>query len=169
VRFSSNIEEIQLEAESIAVQPQQMALLQARPKRDLAAAARALARVRAMFGAASVTRAQLQGACLPEARYRWEPVAELRVPQPTTPAQGRSLVRRLFVSPQPLPSPTQRGAWLGEYGTIQSIHGPGRISGGWWLQRVERDYYWIETHAGEILWIYHDRPRRRWLLHGILD
>jgi len=34
---------------------------------------------------------------------------------------------------------------------------------------VERDYYYAETQHGEILWLFYDRPRRRWFLHGEVD
>jgi protein ImuB len=47
--------------------------------------------------------------------------------------------------------------------------GPYRVSGGWWARTVERDYYFAETSAGDIAWVYHDGPRRRWFLHALLD
>lgn len=49
------------------------------------------------------------------------------------------------------------------------MHGPFRISGGWWVKTVERDYYYVETQRGDVLWVFYDRPRRRWFLHGFVD
>jgi protein ImuB len=47
--------------------------------------------------------------------------------------------------------------------------GPHRISGGWWARTVERDYWYVETQRGDLLWIFYDRPRRRWFLHAEVD
>jgi hypothetical protein len=44
------------------------------------------------------------------------------------------------------------------------------IEGGWWTGRpIHREYPFIETARGELLWIYHDRPRRRWFLQGQVE
>ena len=55
------------------------------------------------------------------------------------------------------------------YGCVTALHGPFRVSGGWWVRTVERDYYYAETQRGEILWVFYDRPRRRWFIHGEVD
>lgn len=60
-------------------------------------------------------------------------------------------------------------AWLGEYGAVQRAHGPYRTSGGWWRERIERDYFFLETDRGAVLWVFHDRRSRRWYLHGRVD
>jgi protein ImuB len=44
--------------------------------------------------------------------------------------------------------------------------GPFVISGGWWAREVRRDYYFVKTRRGDLLWIYHDRVRRKWFLQG---
>jgi protein ImuB len=49
------------------------------------------------------------------------------------------------------------------------MYGPYRVSGGWWKRLVERDYYYAETDHGDLLWLFYDRPRKRWFLHGVLD
>ena len=58
---------------------------------------------------------------------------------------------------------------LEQYGVLSRLHGPYRVSGAWWVRTVERDYYYAEMQHGEVLWIYYDRPRRSWFLHGYLD
>ena len=57
--------------------------------------------------------------------------------------------------------PTARDPWTSAT--------PSRVSGAWWVRTVERDYYYAQTQHGELLWIYFDRPRGRWFLHGIVD
>jgi len=34
---------------------------------------------------------------------------------------------------------------------------------------VRREYHFAETQRGELLWIYYDRTRRRWFLHGRVE
>jgi protein ImuB len=52
---------------------------------------------------------------------------------------------------------------------VQRMYGPYRVSGGWWKRTVERDYYYAETDTGGLLWVYWDRPRAAWFLHGTVD
>ena len=150
--------------------------------RDLQAAARALARVRAAFGEQAVTRAQLRPAHLPEAGYRWEPITELTCPKvQDVPANHHEahaappLCRRLLPRPRPLAAWSGRddGSWLASTGLVRGavirMDGPHRVSGGWWARTVERDYFYAETSAGDIAWVYHDKARGRWFLHGLLD
>ena len=150
--------------------------------RDLQAAGRALARVRAAFGEQAVTRAQLKPAHLPEAGYRWEPITELTCPKvQDVPANHHEalaappLCRRLLPRPRPLAAWSGRddGTWLASTGLVRGavirMDGPHRVSGGWWARTVERDYFYAETSAGDIAWVYHDKARGRWFLHGLLD
>jgi protein ImuB len=150
--------------------------------RELDAAARALARLRASFGHGAVTHARLHEAHLPEARFRYEParqvipprakaLANVHAPHPRT--EEPTLVRRVFPAPVPLPPmPTHEPErWLGHHGALRTMLGPYRVAGGWWSPRGrrERDYYYAETRAGAILWLFYDRPRRAWFLHGVVS
>lgn len=150
--------------------------------RDLQAAARALARVKAAFGDQAVTRASLRPAHLPEAGFRWEPVSEATCPKvQDMPANHHEalaappLCRRLLPRPHPLAawSGHDDGDWLASTGLVRGavvrMAGPYRVSGGWWARTVERDYYFAETTAGDIAWVYHDRARARWFLHALVD
>ncbi len=123
------------------------------------------------MGAESVTRARLRPAHLPEASYSWEPTVQTQFPRPYGAANPPVLMRRVLSRPLALPSPPRHEpeAWLGRRGTVKAMHGPFRVSGGWWVRTVERDYYYAETQHGEILWLYYDRPRRSWFLHGTVD
>lgn len=149
--------------------------------RDLEAASEAIARVRAAFGDQAVTRARLRPAHLPEAGFAWEPVTTATCPKvQDAPANhgaapAAPLCRRLLARPRPLPAWTGRddGRWLAGTGLVRGavvrMTGPYRVSGGWWARTVERDYYFAETSAGDIAWVYHDGPRRRWFLHALVD
>lgn len=153
---------------------EQLALFRAQSRRDLDAARRSLARLKARFGAEAVTRPRLRAAHLPEASYGWEPVADVGFPQPPPPIRASDpppLCRRVHARPIPLPPRPRHEpeAWLGRRGAIRTMQGPFRVSGGWWVRTVERDYYYVHTQHGEILWIYYDRPRRTWYLHGEVD
>lgn len=164
----------------------QLDLLAKRERRDPRAAERALDRIRAAYGEGAVTRAQLRDTHLPEARFAWEPTCSIRQPRPVALAANLSgssscLIRRLLRRPIPLsstsevclgtdpPMPSIAGAVPPVFGSIRRLHGPHRISGGWWVRPVERDYYYAETTGDEYLWLFYDRPRQRWFLHGVLD
>jgi protein ImuB len=56
-----------------------------------------------------------------------------------------------------------------EAGPVVNIWGPYIVSGGWWVRPVHREYYFAETRKGDLLWMYYDRPRRRWFLQGRVE
>ena len=174
MKLGAPVKQIDVLAESVAVQPQQLALMQAK-RRDLAAVARAFARIKALFGSEAVVRAVLKDAVLPEARFAWEPLQHCQDPACQSPglegATARYLARRFFCSPLRLPDipNAEPERWLGAHGAVAQMQGPYRISGGWWSRRVVRDYYYVETKTGVLLWLYHDGVRQRWMLHGVVD
>jgi protein ImuB len=166
------VEEVRIELEGIGASPEQLALFATHRRRDLEAAARAMDRLRAAMGPMAVTRPRLRAAHLPEASFEWEPIKVASFPRAADHgASSTPLVRRFMPRPLPLPPRPRHEpeAWLGRRGAVVRMHGPFRVSGGWWIRVVERDYYFAETQHGEVLWIYYDRPRRRWFLHGIVD
>jgi protein ImuB len=158
--LAAGIVEIALCARGGDETPAPARLLPEHPRRDLAAGRRALARVKASLGDGAVVRARVREGHLPEARFAWEPAGDVplpRVPRPASASLRR--VRRLWKPPLPLSS--------GLSGRRRG--GPYTISGGWWVREVHRDYYFIETRRGEVLWAYHDRVRGRWRLHGRVE
>lgn len=198
------VEALELELEGVSAPPGQLALFRTQARRDLDAAARALARLRAWLGPEAVTRAQLRQAHLPEARFAWAPIAAIGFPRPevvggpleaTAGSEGQPrprqdppppLQRRLLPRPQRLPArpeasleashrdgmrlgPGATRPWLPNHGPITSMQGPYRKSGGWWVRSVERDYYFVETEAGALLWVFYDRVRQGWYLQGWVD
>jgi len=171
---SGGITDVVLEADGLPAAPEQLQFFSVHPRRDLAAGNRALARLRAEFGEHAVVRARLRDGHLPEARIVWEPMVALAMPQPAA-VLRRALVRRLFVRPTPLaatpPHPRNDG-WLilgTTYGAVVDLLGPHIVSGGWWVREVDRAYHFAQTRRGDLLWVYHDRLRRRWFLHGLVE
>jgi protein ImuB len=157
----------------VEARPKQYRLLGSSPKRDLAAANRALARVRAEFGDEAVVQARLRAGHLPEGRFTWEALDTLSEPKARNVDTGR-LIRRIYDQPillQPQPREAQDG-WmlLGfEQGPVVNMSGAYIVSGGWWRRMVHREYYFSETQKGGIFWVYFDRIRRRWFLHGRVE
>lgn len=152
--------EIEVEAIGIAATVEQLRMLEERMRRDLAAADRALARVRAELGPDAVTHAVLQDAHLPEARFRFERLAHVTLPNAVANARPNA-VRRLWHKPWELPLSALRQS--------QPPHaGPFVLSGAWWGRQVTRHYYFIESADGELLYCFYDAERGRWLVHGAL-
>jgi protein ImuB len=164
---------LSLTATGVPATVEQLRLFAERPKRDLAAASRAFARIRAGFGEAAVAVARIQDRHLPEARIEWAPIVRLEAAQPLPHRQG-PLVRRLLAKPEPLPVVPRQGpdGWLLngiESGPVVRLNGPFVLSGGWWQQEVQRDYYIAEMARGEMLWVFFDRRRRRWYRQGAVS
>jgi protein ImuB len=151
-------------------------------RRDLDAANRALARLRAEFGPAAVARARMCEGHLPEAAFLWEPLERLEEERETTGTTGPMewggasplLIRRIFERPVALPAegqiPEGNLRWVRNADErIVDGAGPYVISGGWWIQSIHREYYFAHTQRGETLWIYYDRRRERWFLQGAVE
>jgi len=151
----------------------QLRLFPLHGRREPVAANRALARLRALFGDGAVVQARLGDAHLPEACFGWKPIEKVTLPSPRRVAV-RPLVRRLHDRPIELPTRSRHepDGWLvrgREHGRVVRLLGPFVLSGGWWGGGVRRDYHYAETDRGEILWIFYDRRRRRWFLHGRVE
>ncbi len=88
--------------------------------------------------------------------------------------EGLPLVRRVLHRSEPLePAPVwceDRGEWRwGRGENAQRLRGPCRVSGGWWVREVERDYYYLQREDGALWWVFLDRARKRWMLYGMTD
>jgi protein ImuB len=141
-----------------------------KPKRDLGAARRAIARLRAALGDRAVVRAALRDGHLPEARFEWQPLDGVGEPHPRD-VPLRPLIRRIEPRPVPLPprAPREPDGWLlrgVDHGPVTRFVGPFVMSGGWWHHEIARDYYFGELRSGALYWFYYDRRRRRWFLQG---
>jgi protein ImuB len=50
---------------------------------------------------------------------------------------------------------------------VLAAWGPERIETGWWRGRlISRDYWRVQTSAGQLLWVYQDQANQQWFLHG---
>ncbi|MEM7164738.1 MAG: DNA polymerase Y family protein [Planctomycetota bacterium] len=173
IKLPEGVIEISVELEGVRVTGVQQELFVDRPARDLEAANRALARMRARFGNDSVCFATLKDGHLPEAQTHWGSCQQIARPQPDE-VRYPPLVRRYYRSPIPL-APRGRhepDGWLLsglEAGSVERLIGPYVIAGGWWARCIEREYYFAQTRKGSIYWVYYDRLRRRWFLHGAVS
>jgi protein ImuB len=172
-RLPEGVVEVMLAGRGVRAARRQLELFAERPRRDLAAANRALARIRAAFGNDAVTRARLREGHLPEGSFTWDVIDELAAAQPRETDASR-MVRRIFNPPVPLPSRPRHepDGWMLrglKQGPVERVLGPYIVSGGWWNRTVHREYHFAETRKGELLWVYYDRARRRWFLHGRVE
>jgi len=171
--LSEGVTEIALSGQYVEAMSEQQFLFETKPKRNLAAANRALARVRAELGDQAIVCARLLDGHLPEGRFTWETIDTLSHPRPVN-GNKNCLIRRIHTKPIPIScrsSPdTGRTSRSGlTKGCFERLIGPYILSGGWWRQPVHRDYYFCETRRGEILWVYYDQMRKRWFLQGRIE
>ena len=170
--LKAGVIEIRLDAKTVPATTRQLQLFVERPRRDPEAAGKAFDRLRAQFGPDTVVQIKLHPAHLPEARFSFEPAGHATRPKAI--AQSRpTLVRRIFTRPRPLkgcPLP-QQGRNLKTKGANLSSHvnGPYILSGGWWNRTLHREYYFVQTKTGDVLWVYFDGKRGRWFLHGTVE
>jgi protein ImuB len=174
VQPAAGATEIHLQVEGVCAETEQLRLFALKPRRDIGAANRALARIRAELGEQAVVRAQIRDAHLPEARFVWERFERLPLPQTQPTTQARRLVRRIYSQPWPLPAVPRHirdeGWQLGpQLGAVVRLLGPYMLSGGWALRERIRAYHFAETQRGDLLWLFHDRQRRRWFCHGRVE
>jgi protein ImuB len=167
------VTDVRVEVDGVTAVQTQSNLFEEKPRRDLAAAARAMARVRAELGDDAVVKAVLRDGHLPEARFDWKPVTSLEAPQPRTVRQP-PLVRRIYARPIPFSSARHRDAEAEllkhvDEGTVRETLGPYVVSGGWWAREVQREYYFVRTSNGRALWMFYDRRRLGWFIHGEVE
>jgi protein ImuB len=171
VALPARVDEVRLDVEGATAEEEQLQLFRINPRRDLAAAERALARLRAELGEAAVVRARSADRHLPEGAFLWEPIPHLGLPSPDEAAEPR-LIRRILARPRALPPKPHHlrdDGWLirgAGHGAVTRLIGPYVLAGGWWAGGVERHYHFAETRSGELLWVYFDRARERWFLQG---
>ncbi len=163
---------IRIGVDSAATTHTQAELFETRPPRDTAAAARAMARVRAELGDGAIVRAVLRDGHLPEARFEWEPVTSIPEAKPRA-VKSPPLVRRIYARPVAF-SGGNRSAEAElirhiDDGTVRETFGPYIVSGGWWTREVQREYYFVRTANGRALWMFYDRRRMGWFIQGEVE
>jgi protein ImuB len=178
VRLPSRVERIVVEAEPARLDGTQLAMF-AQRQRDPGASGRAIARLRAAFGDTSVTRAALEDGWLPENAFAWQPTERVDAPEARPEARRQDdgdapgeaptgrLVRRVLPRPRPLPVGADGRPRLDP--PLDALVGPYRLQGGWWVREAARDYFFAERRDGALLWLFRDRRRGGWFLHGQVD
>lgn len=168
------VEAMEAELTGVPLDLEQTCLFAHTPRRDLDAANRALARLRAELGSAAVARARVCEGHLPEATFLWEPLEQLEADHGAEGAADRKerggtplLVRRILDRSTDVAADLQIAE--GGRGPAAERIGPYVIAGGWWTHPIHREYYFVRARRGDVLWIYHDRRRRRWFLQGAVE
>jgi protein ImuB len=175
LQLPAGVTDVLLTATSVPASHSQLGLFAAGTGRDLAAAGRALARLRAELGEDAVVRPVLRDAHLPEAQFAWEPTLSVSAPMAAPESRRRPLVRRFLPAPTPLaamPRTLRNDGWqpLGpSSGAVVDMQGPYVVSGGWWRREVQRHYYFVTLTSEEIVWIYLDLVRRQWFIQGRVE
>jgi len=169
----SGVIEVEVRVHGEVATTEQLELFAEEARRHLKAANRALARVRATFGDHAVVCARLREGHLPEAQFTWEPMARLSEASPSDVKTG-TLIRRIRARPLPLPARPRHepDGWMLRglrEGPVVRVSGPYLVSGGWWVRPVHREYHFAETERGNLMWIFYDRPRRRWFVQGRVE
>jgi len=191
--LDAGVESVSLQVDAAEAPSAVLSLFREHPRRDLQAALRAVARLRAEFGNESVVCAVLRPGHLPEAGFRWEPARALSYPEvpPLAPGGPHSLIRRLSMRPQPLGprlldsirsrerarrpdrrrSPREHQCTRVQQAQPDAgkIQGPYFLSDSWWTSEERRAYHFVETDTGDLLWVYYDQRRRRWYLQGRVE
>ena len=171
--LSAGVIEIALAVTPARATREQLRLFQEGTRRDLRAADRAVARVRAEFGDGAVVRAALADGHLPEAAFAWLPLDRVVRPVPA-PDGVPSLVRRFFAAPRRVSSPRQReldgrAAPGAGPGRAAGMRGPYVVAGGWWRTPIHREYYFADAGGRVWRWIYYDRRRQAWFEQGAVE
>ena len=155
--ISKGITDVVITAHGEQTTTEQMSLFADHSRRDIDAANRALARLRAEFGAHTILRVTPRPGHLPESRFDLARLDELTLPESNAPTtETGPAVRRFF--PAPIHLRTRPDT------PIRA--GPHTISGGWWVREVHRDYHLLTTDDQRLLWVFFDHRRQRWYLHG---
>ena len=107
-------------------------------------------RLQARLSASQVSVLQSTGDPRPEASWQAQPADE-SVPD----SLSRTGDWPIWLLPEPVPYPPP----------ADIIHGPLRITSGWWDNRMTRRDYYQVMQDEQLLWVFRD-DQKRWFLHG---
>ena len=133
-----------------------------------------------MFGTRHIQRFSQADSHIPERTFKRNRTLHPRNPQNwASPSAKRPL--RLLKKPVSVlvHDSTDRKApeaifWHGKECYLSVLTGPERIEPNWWCddpdwQSGSRDYWWIKTHFGALLWLYRvsSEKKAQWFVHGV--
>lgn len=128
--------------------------------RSLPQGAEALALLRARWGTQAVVRPRLAPSHRPEAGFAWDEVDGVVLPRPGVPAVPfATAVRRVFFDPGAAGAPPAGQRRAGPV-LLRVLEGP---------EAVDREYWFLETPQGEVVWAGWDRTRRQTRWEGTVD
>ncbi len=177
------LQEIRIAAVSTAVREQRQGELfaDATPG-DPAKLAWLIERLSNRLGCERVLRPELQADALVERAFCCRPLTGERSPRDGAAVTASSLSTpgpmfrplRLFDPPRPidvvgiaLDGPPAKFFYQRQAYRIARSFGPERIETGWWRgPSMRRDYYRVETTAGNRLWLFRQLQDQQWFLHG---
>lgn len=134
--------------------------------------------LQARYGAGAVVQATLQDSHRPEKKHLlFERPAALPWSGATVAGRNNDALvpaLRLVDPPQLLEvriEDRRLESFSGKYGRyqVQTMVGPRRLSGEWWQNPFERDYFEVLTSDGGLFWIFYSRPEGQWFLQGVFD
>ena len=166
---------IELVARGVAIRREQEALFAGSRRRDIEAANHALAQIRAEFGDHAVSELMEVDGHLPERRFELRALGSLPRPKPKpAPEEKSPMIRRVRRRPEPLHrfhwQPLEGWLIKGlDAGPVIESWGPFSISGSWWNGDISREYFFARTRRGDLYWVYFDKIREQWFLHGVLE
>ena len=162
-----------LEAHRLAPHRPRQAELFQRSERTSAHAEGALVRLIGRLGKDGVRVPMGCDEQRPEGAGAWRSLADLSPHNsPTSAMTPLSARLRLLPEPRLLTDSRDRPDRISFEGRLVHLthwHGPERLSGHWWSDPYDRDYYWVSTQEGFALWLFRTRDKARWFLHGWLD
>lgn len=125
------------------------------------------------LGRDSVVRASLLESHVPEQAFALSPALDAVSPvdaglcthdRPTILFDQPVQTRAIALTPD---GPVHRVLWQGSEQNIISCLGPERITPEWWQRRSgSRDYFTVQTEAGQWLWVARSIETGRWYIHG---
>lgn len=151
----------------------------ARRRTDPGRLSRALSRLRALFGDQALLRITLRESHRPEARNHSHSDAKQA---PQTGRAGRAGRAPLLTTALRLIEPPRAirvrlvGGRIAAFSlggqpplTVRLRFGPRRVSGDWWREPFDRDYFQVATADRGLYWLFRDLRENRWYLHGVFD
>ena len=174
MKLHAAICEIKMVGEGVPYFREQLNLLHDVAKRDLHTTQHALEELRAAFGPSIVKKAIVEDEHLPEKKFNFVEIESLPRPKIEKESCHKIACRRIYKDPNPLP---HFDSELPNYITIRSIDeggvkkysGPFSVSGAWWESWFYRDYYFAETHRGDVYWLYFDHRVRQLYHQGHIE
>lgn len=137
-----------------------------------------LNRLSSRLGDETVTRPYLHANPVPERAISLIPAIEKAKKKHSQYMRFLPLDRPTYLFPRPQPinavDATPEGAPEVLYFRSSRLEiarwwGPERIEACWWQGRsVQREYYWVESTAGERFWLFRQLRDQRWFVHGEL-